>query len=253
MQYLPAMAMRFLALTLTLALLPGLQAADYFSSRNAPKQLIVAVADDWSSTRAKLWRFEMVKGEWQAVSTQATPVLLGKKGLAWGRGALPNPEGTMKREGDWKTPAGYFAIGKVYGYPEHLPAGSSFPYHQVGYYDCWVDDASNPYYNQHYKAKPGKEPPWFEKQRMRLGDYAYTYRIEVRHNSDPPVPGYGSAIFFHYRRGPDRPTAGCTTMADSELKNVIQWLRADQNPHYVILPRAEYEQLRQAWQLPAIP
>ena len=36
---------------------------------------------------------------------------------------------------------------------------------------------------------------------MRSGDFAYHWLIEIRHNSDPPVPGAGSAIFFHIRRG----------------------------------------------------
>ena len=39
-------------------------------------------------------------------------------------------------------------------------------------------------------------------------------------------PGQGSAIFFHIRRGVNRPTAGCTTMAEANLVRMITWLRA---------------------------
>ena len=214
-------------------------------------QLLVAIAKDWESDKAFLWCFDRNRDGWDSAFSEPIPVLLGRTGLAWGRGALPNPGGGLqKREGDRRTPAGFFAIGKIYGYPEALPGGSRFPYRQVGRYDAWIDDPKNPYYNQHYVATPGRIPDWFESQRMRLGDYAYKYKIEVRHNSDPPVPGNGSAIFFHIRRGPDRPSAGCTTMAEADLMRVIAWLRADKNPHYVVLPKAEYDRLQSAWELP---
>jgi len=31
---------------------------------------------------------------------------------------------------------------------------------------------------------------------------------------------------------------------------MIQWLRAKENPHYVVLPKAEYDRLRAEWGLP---
>jgi L,D-peptidoglycan transpeptidase YkuD (ErfK/YbiS/YcfS/YnhG family) len=74
--------------------------------------------------------------------------------------------------------------------------------------------------------------------------------VEIRHNSDPPVAGAGSAIFFHIRRGELRPTAGCTTMAEDQLVRVIKWLRVERKPSYVLLPAAEYKEKWQAWNLP---
>jgi L,D-peptidoglycan transpeptidase YkuD (ErfK/YbiS/YcfS/YnhG family) len=85
---------------------------------------------------------------------------------------------------------------------------------------------------------------------MRLRDFAYHWLVEIRHNSDPPVPGKGSAIFFHIRRGPAKPSAGCTTMAESDLITLIRWLRANANPRYVLMPAAEYEQRKAALKLP---
>jgi L,D-peptidoglycan transpeptidase YkuD (ErfK/YbiS/YcfS/YnhG family) len=64
------------------------------------------------------------------------------------------------------------------------------------------------------------------------------------------VPGGGSAIFFHVRRGPDKPSAGCTTMAVEPLEWMIRWLRPEDSPHYVLLPRADYMALRLKWRLP---
>ena len=77
---------------------------------------------------------------------------------------------------------------------------------------------------------------------MRHNDFAYRWLVEIRHNSDPPVPGAGSAIFFHIRRGVNRPSAGCTTMAESELVKLIAWLRAPRHPCYALLPASEYEE-----------
>ena len=86
---------------------------------------------------------------------------------------------------------------------------------------------------------------------MRSGDFAYHWLIDIRHNADPPVPGAGSAIFFHIRRGENRPTTGCTTMAEPELVKIIAWLRATKQPCYALLPAAEYENKWRALNLPA--
>ena len=85
---------------------------------------------------------------------------------------------------------------------------------------------------------------------MRLGDSAYKWMLEIRHNQQPAAPGYGSAIFFHVRRGPDKPSAGCTTMAEVDLTRLLRWLDPSASPHYVLLPKADYAALRAAWGLP---
>jgi len=109
-------------------------------------------------------------------------------------------------------------------------AVSEYPFHTVKPGDGWVDDLNSPNYNQHIEVDPMNPPAWYQKAKMRLGDFAYRWLIEIRHNSDPPVPGYGSAIFFHIRRGPTRPSAGCTTMAEPNLVTLVRWLRAAANP-----------------------
>jgi L,D-peptidoglycan transpeptidase YkuD (ErfK/YbiS/YcfS/YnhG family) len=217
------------------------------------RQLLVAIAKDWDSDKAMLWVMDRTETGWVPAFEAPFEVLLGRNGLAWGRGVEPvkAPGGLVKREGDRRTPAGIFKVGRIYGEAAKLPGGGSYPYRKIGKWDAWVDDLKNPYYNQHYVAKPGKVPPWFQSQRMRLGDAAYEFLIEIRHNADPPVPGFGSAIFFHIRRGEDRPSSGCTVMTRTNLIKVIGWLREDRNPHYAILPQAEYDRYREAWGLPA--
>lgn len=213
------------------------------------KQLVVSVAPNWDSSTGKLQRFERSGSDWRAVG-EAIPVLYGRNGLAWGRGIGRVDEPARKVERDGRAPAGLFRIGKIYTYDAQLPPGANYPFHQVSKADAWIDDPSLPNYNRHVRIDPANPPAWFEKQKMRHNDFAYRWLVEIRHNSDPPVPGAGSAIFFHIRRGTARPSSGCTTMSEGNLVGLIKWLRADKNPHYVLLPAAEYRKKAGEWDLP---
>ncbi|MCE9519734.1 MAG: L,D-transpeptidase family protein [Verrucomicrobia bacterium] len=218
------------------------------------RQLLLAVAPDWNSQHATLQGFQR-DGEnepWRAVFRTDWPVLLGRNGLAWGRGVFSPPDDKQPRktEKDGRAPAGIFSLGPLHGYATAAPQGTRWSYIQVGPYDAWIDDPRLPHYNEHVRVNPRQIPDWFESQKMRLGDNAYKWLLEIRHNTDPARPGSGSAIFFHVRRGPDRPTAGCTSMALEDLERVIVWLRPEARPHYVLLPREVYEKLRIEWKLP---
>ena len=216
------------------------------------RQIVVGTAPDWNSMHGRLQCFERAPGgSWKA-SLGPIPVLFGKNGLAWGRGVEGTSEaGTHKAERDGRAPAGVFDIGKVYTYDSSLPAGADYPYHQVTTSDAWVDDPKLPNYNKFITIPdPAHPPDWFEKMKMRHGDFAYRWLVEIRHNSDSPQPGAGSAIFFHIRRGENRPTSGCTTMAEGELAKLIRWLRATDHPQYVLLPSEEYAKKWREWNLP---
>ncbi len=231
---------------LLLALLP----VRGFALDASVRQLVVSIAPDWNSPTGRLQLFERNGKTWQPVSPSMR-VLYGKSGLAWGRGVHAPQEGLQKVERDKRAPAGIFKIGTIYTYDQSLPAGANYPFHTITTADAWIDDPTLPHYNQHVVIDPAKPPPWFEKQKMRLNDPPHRWLIEIRHNSDPPVANAGSAIFFHIQRGPDRSSAGCTVMPQTSILTIINWLRADQNPHYVLLPRAEYLARWKSWGLPS--
>ncbi len=254
----PLLSRRSFCSTLLTVLAASLASASHsaYAAEAIPsnvRQLVVSIAPTWDSHNGRLQLFERdVNHAWKAVGAPWA-VLYGKNGLVWGRGVLGTDEpGPHKTEKDKRAPAGVFKIGRIYTYDKALPEGSDFPFHTVTTADAWVDDPTSPDYNRFVTIQdPANPPAWFEKQKMRHNDFAYRWLVEIRHNADSPVPGGGSAIFFHIRRGEDRPSAGCTTMAESNLVNLIRWLRADKNPHYVLLPRSEYERKWQAWGLPS--
>jgi L,D-peptidoglycan transpeptidase YkuD (ErfK/YbiS/YcfS/YnhG family) len=217
-------------------------------------QLLLATSPHWNSIQGELRLYERARGGKWTAEGEPIAVLFGKNGLAWGTGVAGQDErGLHKKERDGRAPAGVFRIGQVFTYDPQLPPGSDYPFHQVTEADVWSDDPRSPNYNRHIVIDPKNPPDNYTHERMRSGDFAYRWLIEVRHNSDPPVPGEGSAIFFHIRRGVTRPTAGCTTMAEENLVRVIKWLRAARKPCYALLPVNEYETKWQAWNLPAPP
>lgn len=236
-------------MALVLSLAPAVLGADRLDPETG--QLIIGIAPGWDSMHGKLWRLDRHGAAWEPAGPPV-PVLFGKHGLAWGRGEIEGQDGPVKMERDGRAPAGVFRLGTIYTYDVGLPPGATYPYHTVGAGDAWVDDVNDPNYNRHVVVfDPDRAPAWFARNRMRQGDFAYRWLVEIRHNADPPTPGFGSAIFFHIQRGPNRPSAGCTTMAENDLVTLIRWLRADRYPRYVCLPRPEYLRYWKAWDLPA--
>ena len=214
-------------------------------------QMVLSIAPDWNSSKGRLQLFQREGKGWKAVSA-AVPVLYGRNGLAWGRGVLDlsGQTGPQKVERDKRAPAGVFRIGTIYTFDSQLPAGASYPFHTIGLGDAWIDDPTNPLYNQHVVVDPANPPAWFESQKMRHNDPPHRWLVEIRHNADPPMAGAGSAIFFHIRRGVDRPSAGCTVMSEDSIVQLIRWLNSDAHPHYVLLPREEYTRVWKKWGLP---
>jgi len=238
------------------ALILGMTGAAISTARSAAlpadcRQLIVGTAETWDSNVGYIQCFEREGRGWRAVS-QPQRVLFGKNGLAWGIGVAGQDEsGLRQAEGDKRAPAGIFEIGKVYTYSQSLPDGANYPFHTVTAADAWVEDPSLPDYNRHVRIDLSNPPAWFKKQQMKQDDFAHAWKIEIRHNADPPLPGHGSAIFFHIQRGPNRHSAGCTTMPQPAILSIIRWLRADAHPHYALLPKAEYLERWKKWGLPS--
>lgn len=116
------------------------------------KQLLVVTSQDWNAVQARLQRYERITESepWIPVG-EKIPVVLGKTGLAWGIGLQPFPINRIlpsKREGDMKSPAGIFSIGKAFGFSpisdmRHL----KIDYLHIDDATEAVDDPLSQYYN----------------------------------------------------------------------------------------------------------
>jgi len=214
------------------------------------RELITAVIDDWTSTRATLRRYRRDHGRWTLVGA-AWPGVIGKAGAGWGdglhgNGAAPGLDGPVKHEGDGKSPAGAFTIGGSYGYADAPPTGARLPYHAVT--PAWkcVDDPASRHYNE-ILDQTRVDVDWKSAEDMRRDDEVYTWVVDVGHNAKH-VPGKGSCIFLHVWRGPDSSTVGCTAMAEPVLAQLIATL--DPSAVFVLLPKHEYAVLAEHWDLP---
>jgi len=239
-------------LTFLLGTLLAVTAARAFELPADSTQCVVGVADNWDSSHATLSFYERRGGAWQRIG-DAWPARLGRDGLVWGLGMHPLPTGaSTKREGDWRAPAGVFHIGDVWGVAASVHKHPKLGYHQVGSRDLWIEDPKSPDYNRNVTLDHEPANAWEKKQQMKQDDPAHALQLFIAHNAPPKVvANAGSSIFFHiWRADGGKPTAGCTTMAEPKLRDLIGRLDPTRKPLYVLLPKTEYAKYRAAWKLP---
>jgi len=228
-------------------------AAPAFELPRDSSQVVVGITKSWQSSHLTVYLYEKngigiwhkVEGPWRG--------RCAKKGLAWGRGLHPLPsKGSRKAEGDWRAPAGIFRIGGAWGYHKSIKKHPNLPYRQITTRDLWVEDPFSPHYNHHLVLKHEPREIWEIRAQMRQGDYPHSLKLFIAHNAPPkPVPGAGSSIFFHiWREDGAKPTAGCTTMPEAQLRTLIARIDPGRHPLYVLLPKTDYDRLRDQWSLP---
>jgi D-alanyl-D-alanine dipeptidase len=207
-----------------------------------PGQLVLVVADDMNRSDARLQRYALKHGKWEAVGKPIVTTL-GRNGLAWGKGiaTLPHPAGApVKKEGDGRAPAGIFTLGPVFGYAARFDG--KMPYLQATRDLVCVDDARSADYNRIRHIDASLEAGSFEW--MRREDGLYRLGAVVHHN-DAAVPNAGSCIFLHIWRGPGHPTAGCTAMDEKALSTVLHWLDPSKEPVLIQVPAASLDVVRE--------
>jgi L,D-peptidoglycan transpeptidase YkuD (ErfK/YbiS/YcfS/YnhG family) len=203
--------------------------ADQIPGTASAKQLVTVVAPSRSSTQGllQLWRkaeacWVVVDGPWTA--------WLGRRGVS--------PD---KREGDRKTPAGLYGIGRMmYGIAPN--PGVRFRYHRIVCGDWWVEDPRSAHYNRFHHVRCGTQPPFhMVSEDLSRSPTAYRHFAVIRYNDDPVVPGRGSGIFLHASTG--RPTLGCVSLPLARLVAVLRWLRPANAPLIAIGTRADLRRL----------
>lgn len=123
-----------------------------------------------------------------------------------------------KREGDGCTPLGIWPVRAALLRPGKVEvAGIRLPWRWLREGDGWSDDPADPAYN-----RPVHLPRAFSAENLLRDDDAYDVIVVLGHNDSPPVPGQGSAIFFHLSEG--RPTAGCVAVERDDMLRLLPLL-----------------------------
>ncbi len=212
-------------------------------------QVVLVEGADWSGFRGRARRFvrAQVGGRWQAVG-EPVPVVFGDAGLAWGRGrhgegAPAGQRGPSKREGDGRTPAGVFELGRLYGRATQMPADIDLDYQVLADGFRCVDDPASAHYGAVLDANQ-VTLDWRSAEDMPA---LYEYALVVEHNREHD-PGAGSCIFVHAWRDADTPVLGCTAMAEPALAELLRWL--EPGAVLVVLPKSVTRTLASRWDLP---
>jgi L,D-peptidoglycan transpeptidase YkuD (ErfK/YbiS/YcfS/YnhG family) len=245
----------FLLLLLAVTFAGTAMAKDEAAAWADARQMVVVTTADWNTDHGTLRTFERAGAGWKEVGA-AAPVTVGKNGTAWGLGLhAPRHDGPVKREGDLRAPAGVFAIGEAFGYA--ATAATAMPYRALTATDWCVDVSGTPQYNRIVDAKVvGEKAVAGSTEPMRRdihahGDQRYAQGFVIEHNAQQRAGG-GSCIFAHLWKSPVDATAGCTAMAPASMRRLLGWLRPQQHPVFVLLPRAAYTALHESWRLPSL-
>ena len=215
--------------------------------------MLLVRAESWFKSVGTLTQFERkADGKWVAAAAEI-PVDLGRRGMAWGRGLHVVPaEGPRKTEGDGKSPAGVFALGRAFGTADGLPHDSrGFPYLQTQASTYCVEDVRSSFYNQIIDSREVARAGWEKWSELRRSDGLFDWGVVVRHNAPDTRKAAGSCVFLHVWRGPRVPTSGCTALPRDRIQAVLSWLDPNAEPVLVQLPEPALRQLNRAWDLPS--
>ena len=136
---------------------------------------------------------------------------LGQYACAIGRDGLTK----NKIEGDHKTPIGEFKFKKIFYRADKLGEMIFNLPSQVIDKNCgWCDDPGHKNYNQLIKF-----PFSASAERLYRDDNLYDLLCVINYNTDPIVPGKGSAIFLHISKPNFDGTEGCIAI---EKKYIIE-------------------------------
>ena len=126
-------------------------------------------------------------------------------------------------EGSSRTPAGTFALNVAFGRQPN--PGTAMSYFQTDSLDWWDENPTSPTYNEHVRRSTS---PGGASEHLYYITPQYEYAVNI--NSNPSrTPYAGSAIFLHVTDG--GPTAGCVSIAESDLVGILRWLRPDHHPY----------------------
>ena len=129
-------------------------------------------------------------------------IIHNKKGYKCAIGK--NDFSNKKKEGDKKTPAGVFTLGKVFYRKDKIKnLKTSLEKKVIKQNMAWCDDPNNKSYNKLILTSNKK------KEKLYRKDNLYNIIVVINYNIRPTIKNKGSAIFIHLARKNYSGTMGC--------------------------------------------
>ncbi len=214
-------------------------------------QLVVVTTPNLNASGGiiQLFERENAVASWHLVA-KPEKVVIGRKGLGWSQNMqrVLGYKKPLKKEGDKKTPAGFFYLSAIFGYASASRMGDlKMPYRRATHTLVCVDDVNSAYYNRIVDLSTIAKKDWKSHENMKRNDDLYRLGVVVDYNIFPTIKGNGSCIFLHNWRSSHKPTIGCTAMAPKVMKKLVSWLELEKKPILVQLPQAEFENINKNW------
>ena len=189
------------------------------------RRLIVVTVPTLTSSVGKLRLFKRGRSDagWSVVGA-AEPVTLGSRGAAWGRAFryLVADDEPIKIEGDKRTPAGIYAIGRPFGFAPSPLAG----YLRLQSDSVCVEEPSSPAYNTITSGIAIGQSVGTQNMGMMT---RYRRGLIVDYPTDAEDRA-GSCIHIR-KKDPTSGTAGCLTLPE----NRVAVLQKFANKHPTVL------------------
>lgn len=180
------------------------------------QQLFVVYNYQASSIVSELKVLERKDDEWVVVDSLCGPCNVGRKGFAaFGK----------KVEGDKKSPTGIYTITQYFSkFPKF---DANLERIKVTSKTIWVDDPKDKMYNKYCEQNPASPK---QGEKLIRTDGQYDYVMVINYNTEQPVRGKGSAIFFHVWTRLGGGTAGCVAVEKQHILKIFKWIDATKHP-----------------------
>jgi L,D-peptidoglycan transpeptidase YkuD (ErfK/YbiS/YcfS/YnhG family) len=201
------------------------------------RRLVLVTADTLTSTTATVQRFERAapNAPWQADGGPIT-TLIGHKGVGWAHAfrSFARAGEPLKVEGDKRAPAGFYKIGRSFGFAASPRSG----YLRITEGMTCVDDLSSAAYNTittraELGLKVHGENMWRvpEYRRGLLVDYPSDRQARA-----------GSCIFIHLQLPGKTGTSGCVALPEPQLEALQDYVQA--GAVLAVLPRQALDRFK---------
>jgi L,D-peptidoglycan transpeptidase YkuD (ErfK/YbiS/YcfS/YnhG family) len=186
------------------------------------KQVISVTATGYGTSLATFQAFTKTPSGWVRTFGPWTSHV-GRKGFA--------PPG-QKRQGDLRTPTG--AYGFTYMFGVNANPGVKYSYRVIDSSAIvWNNDENSANYNQWVDTRTGADAGTSPEPMYNIPPYYYGAVIAY---NMPPLPGIGSAIFLHQNSKSNGSTAGCVSLPQAQLLQVLRWMDPAAAPVIVMGP-----------------